>query len=249
VPVLQQISTLLPATIELVLASLILMVIIGIPLGVIAARYSGRWPDHLVRLVYLSGWATPTFLAGFVLVIFVAPFLGLPTSGDTTAPPGYPQWTHMSVLDALLAGNLAAAWDAFLHLILPALALAFVTLGIVTRMTRTSMLEVLPMDYVKTARMKGLAEGRVVYRHALRNSLITTTTVLGITAGTLLAGTVVIEEIFQWPGIGEYAYASITSYNYAGIIGTTVVFAIAVVVANLIADIVYGLLDPRVEWR
>jgi peptide/nickel transport system permease protein len=226
------------------------MIVIGIPLGVIAARYAGRWPDHLVRLVYLSGWATPTFLAGFLLVIFVAPVFGLPTTGDLSqVPPPYHEWTHISVLDALLAGNLPAAWDAFLHLFLPALALAFVTLGIATRMTRTSMLEVLPMDYVKTARMKGLAETRVVYGHALRNSLITTTTVLGITAGTLLAGTVVIENIFSWPGIGEYAYKSITSANYAGIIGTTVVFAIGVVVANMIADIVYGLLDPRVEWR
>jgi len=155
----------------------------------------------------------------------------------------------MSVLDALLAGNLAATGDAILHLILPASALAFLNLGIATRMTRGSMLEVLPLDFVKTARMKGLSDFWVLYKHALRNSLISTTTVLGITAGGLLSGTVVIENIFRWPGIGAYAFNAITNYEFAGTIGVVIIFAIGVVLANLIADVLYGLLDPRVEWR
>src|SRR4029077_19310083 len=127
--------------------------------------------------------------------------------------------------------------------------LAFINLGIATRMTRSSMLEVLPLDYVRSARMKGLPEFFVMYKHALRNALITTTTVLGVTAGGLLAGTVVIEQVFLWPGIGQYAFSSITEPNFDGTIAVVAVFAVGVVLANLVADILYGVLDPRVEWR
>jgi len=227
VPVLLSISSAFPATLELVLAALLIMVAIGIPLGVVAANGAGRWADHLA----------------------IGPALGLPTKGDFTSTPPFNGPTHMSVLDALLHLNFAAAGDAILHLILPASALAFLNLGIATRMTRTSMLEVLPLDFVKTARMKGLSEFLVLYKHALRNSLISTTTILGITAGVLLSGTVVIENIFQWPGIGAYAFDAITGYNFNGTIAVVIVFAIVVVMSNLISDILYGILDPRVEWR
>ncbi|HXW67719.1 MAG TPA: ABC transporter permease [Thermoplasmata archaeon] len=244
----------LPATIELVLASLFLMVVIGIPLGVIAAQYAGRLGDHLVRILYLSGWATPTYLGAVIAAIFIGPYLGLPTSGEySTVFVPFPQYTHMSVIDAMIALNLPYTIDAISHLILPAAVLAFINMGIATRMTRASMLEVLPLDYVRSARMKGLGEFWVLYKHALRNALITTTTVLGLTAGGLLAGTVVVEEVFDWPGIGQYAYTVIggggSSPNFDGAIAVVIVFAIAVVVANLAADILYGLLDPRVDWR
>jgi ABC-type dipeptide/oligopeptide/nickel transport system permease component len=244
----------LPATLELVLASLFLMIVIGIPLGVIAAQYSGRWGDHLVRIFYLSGWATPTYLGAVIAAIFIGPALGLPSGGEySTVSVPFPQYTHMSVIDAMIALNLPYTVDAISHLILPAGILAFINMGIVTRMTRASMLEVLPLDYVRSARMKGLGEFWVMYKHALRNALITTTTVLGLTAGGLLAGTVVIEEVFDWPGIGQYAYDAIggggSPPNFAGAEAVVIVFAIAVVVANLIADILYGILDPRVEWR
>ncbi len=249
VPVLTSIANSFPETLELVLAALFIMVLVGIPLGVVAASNSGRWLDHLVRTFYLSGWATPTYLGGVLAAIAIGPALGLPTAGAYSSTPQFATPLHFSILDALLAGNFPAAWDAFLHLILPSSALAFLNLGIATRMTRGSMLEVLPMDYIKTARMKGLTEFFVLYKHALRNSLISTTTVLGITAGTLLSGTVVIEEIFQWPGIGFYAYDAIVHYNFAGTIAVVIVFAIGVVIANLAADVLYGVLDPRVEWR
>jgi ABC-type dipeptide/oligopeptide/nickel transport system permease component len=234
---------------ELVLASLFLMVVIGIPLGVLAAVHQGKWVDHLVRVFYLSGWATPTYLGGVLLAILVAPALGLPSGGEFSTDPSFHRWTHMSVIDALLAGNPPAVTDAIAHLLLPAVALAFINMGIATRMTRSSMLEVLPLDFVKTARMKGLPDFWVVYKHALRNSLITTTTVLGIAAGGLLSGTVVIEEIFRWPGIGNFAFQSILGGNFPGTVAVVVVFAIGVVLANLAADIIYGLLDPRVDWR
>ena len=243
-----------PATLELVFASLFLMIVIGIPLGVIAAQSAGRWGDHLVRIFYLTGWATPTYLGAVIAAIFLAPYFGLPSHGQYTSnPPPFTQWTHMSVLDALLAGNVAWTSDELKHLILPAAVLAFINMGIATRMTRSSMLEVLPLDYVKSARMKGLSEFWVMYKHALRNSLITTTTVLGVTAGGLLAGTVVIEEVFGWPGIGAYAFTAIggggAAPNFDGAVAVVAVFAVGVVIANLAADIIYGLLDPRVEWR
>jgi peptide/nickel transport system permease protein len=244
----------LPATLELVFAALFLMVVVGIPLGVVAAQYSGRWADHLVRVFYLSGWATPTYLGAVIAAVFLGPMLGLPSGGyySTKAVP-FPQYTHLSVVDAMLAGSLPYTADAIAHLILPATVLAFINMGIATRMTRASMLEVLPLDYVRSARMKGLSEFWVLYKHALRNALITTTTVLGITAGGLLSGTVVVEEVFSWPGIGQYAYASIggggSVPNFAGAIAVVIIFAVAVVAANLIADILYGVLDPRVDWR
>ncbi len=249
-PVWPQIMLALPQTLELVFAALFLMIVIGIPLGVIAANSNGRLADHLVRVFYLSGWAAPTYLFALLLAVVVAPAVGLPYSGAfTTLNPPFPQYTHVSVLDAALSGSPAYLWDAFAHLILPAVSLAFINMGIATRMTRASMLEVLPLDFVKTARMKGLSEFWVLYKHALRNSLITTVTVLGVTAGGLLSSTVVIEEVFNWPGIGRYSYQAITGYNFPGTIAVVVVFAVGVVVANLVADILYGVLDPRVEWR
>ncbi len=247
-PVLPQILIAFPQTLQLVLASLFLMVILGIPLGVVAANGAGHWADHLVRIFYLSGWATPTYLGAVILAVVVGPALGLPYRGNFTSQPAYHPF-NMSLLDALANGSPSMFVDAVAHLILPASALAFFNMGIATRMTRGSMLEVLPMDFVKTARMKGLSDRLVLYKHALRNSLITTTTVLGITAGGLLSGTVVVEWIFQWPGIGTFAYNAITNYDFAGTIGVVIVFAIGVVVANMIADILYGLLDPRVDWR
>jgi len=249
-PVLPVILTLFPATIELLVSALFLMIVVGIPLGVIAANNSGRWPDHLVRLFYLGGWATPAYLGAVVLAIGIGPVLGLPNSSDfsSTPDPGW-QITHMSVLDSILRLDGAAFVDAIVHLILPSTALAFLNLGIATRMTRSSMLEVLPLDYVKTARMKGLSDFWVLYKHALRNSLISTVTVLGTTAGSLLSWIVVVEEIFLWPGIGKYAFESILSYNFAGTLGVVIFFAIVVVIANLISDVLYGVLDPRVGWR
>jgi len=251
-PVFPVIASAFPATFELVLTSMLLMIFIGIPLGVIAAQFAGRWGDHLVRVLYLSGWSVPTYVGAIIAAVFLAPYVGLPTSGEYSAPPPFPQVTHMSVVDAIIAGNFPYTIDALSHLVLPAGVLAFIEMGNATRMTRSAMLEVLPLEYVKSARMKGLSNFVVLYKHALRNALITATTVLGVTAGGLLAGTVVIEEVFAWPGIGAYAFSALGGGgqpNFDGSIAVVVVFAIGVVIANLIADILYGVLDPRVEWR
>ncbi|MCI4348275.1 MAG: ABC transporter permease, partial [Thermoplasmata archaeon] len=249
VPVLTAIQQYFPATLELVLASIFLMVVVGIPLGVVAAASNGRIADHIVRIFYLSGWATPTYIAGAVLAIGVGSALGISGGAFSTLSSPVHTWTHMSVIDSLIALNPSATGDALAHLLLPATALAFINMGIATRMTRSSMLETLPLDFVKTARMKGLGEFVVLYKHALRNALITTTTVLGITAGTMVSGTVVVESIFRWPGMGLYAFSAITDYDFNGTIGVVIFFAIVVVVANLVADVLYGVLDPRVEWR
>lgn len=249
-PVLPAVLAAAPETIELVLASLFIMIVVGIPLGVVAASRSGRIADHLVRVFYLSGWAMPTYVGALFLALLVGPALGLPYQGAFTAfnpPIAHP--THMSVLDGLLSGQPYYFGDAIAHLILPATALAFLNLGIATRMTRSSMLESLPMDYVKTARMKGLSEFWVLYKHALRNSLISTTTVLGVTGGQLLGSTVVIEEIFLWPGIGAYAFNALQQDWFAAVYAVVIIFALAVIIANLFADVLYGVLDPRVEWR
>ena len=238
-----------PETLELVLTASAMMIFVGIPLGVVAAASNGRIADHVVRIFYLSGWATPTYIAGVVLAIGVGTYLGDTGGAFSTARAPVPQITHMSVIDSLIALNPSATVDAITHLILPAMALAFINMGIATRMTRTSMLEILPLEFIKTARMKGLGDFWVLYKHALRNALITTVTVLGVTIGTMVSGTVVVEEIFTWPGLGLYAYDAITQYDFAGTIGVVIFFAIVVVVANLIADVLYGVLDPRVEWR
>ncbi len=248
--ILSQILARFPATLELVLASLLIMIVVGIPLGALAASRSGRATDHAIRAFYLSGWATPSFLGAIVLsLVFTAYLRVLPAHGmidPSLALP--PVVTGMPVVDSLLAGNLQDFVSSVEHLILPATSLAFLNFGIATRMTRSSMLEVFPLDYVKSARSKGLGEFVVVYKHALRNALISTVTVLALLTGYLLSGTVVVEEVFGWPGIGSYAYDAVLRSNFPAIIGVTVVFSIGVILSNLIADILYALLDPRVEW-
>jgi ABC-type dipeptide/oligopeptide/nickel transport system permease component len=250
-PILPQILTYFPATLELVLAALVIMIFIGIPLGAIAAAHSGKATDHIIRAFYLSGWATPSFLGALLMSLIFTYYLGIfPSHGmiNPSLTPPYPI-TGMYVLDSLLEGNIPDFVSSLRHLILPASALAFLNFGIATRMTRAAMLEVFPLDYIKSARSKGLKEYVVIYKHALRNALISTVTVLALLTGSLLSGTVVIENIFGWPGIGEYAYEAVVSYNFPVIIAVTVVFSIGVIISNLIADILYAVLDPRVEWR
>ncbi|MBX8630912.1 MAG: ABC transporter permease [Candidatus Thermoplasmatota archaeon] len=249
-PVLSQILHYFPATLELVLGALFIMTLIGIPLGVLAASRQGKLTDHLIRAFYLSGWATPTFLGSIILVLIFGLYIRvLPDVGmfsSSLKPP--PTITGMPVLDSLLAGNIPDFVNSVEHLILPAVSLAFLNFGIATRMTRASMLEVFSMDYIKAARSKGLTERIVLFRHALRNALTSTVTVLALLTGSLLSGTVVIEEIFAWPGIGTYAYNSILLSDYPAIIGVTIFFTSGVILSNLVADILYAVLDPKVEW-
>ncbi|WP_038040514.1 ABC transporter permease [Thermorudis peleae] len=238
-----------PATVELALAAMLYAVVVGIALGVISAVWSDRLADHLARIIALIGVSVPVFWLGLIaLQVFYAQLRILPGPGrlDTrlTAPPFR---TGLYTIDSLLAGRLDLFFNALAHLILPGIVLGSYAMGIIARMTRSSLLEVLSLDYIRTARAKGVSERRVVLGHALRNAMIPTVTVVGLTFGSLLAGAVLTETIFAWPGIGRYAVQAATNLDLPAVLGVTLLIAVVYVVVNMITDILYGVLDPRIR--
>lgn len=239
-----------PATAELVLSAMLITVIVGIPLGVLSGLFHRTWFDHLTRVFSVFGAAMPSFWLGMMLqILFFRNLKLLPAGGQLsilTTPP--PFKTGMIVIDSLLAGQFGVFVDAVKHLILPAITLAAGGVAIVTRMSRGSMEETLEMDFVRTARAKGLPELRVVGRHALPNALTSTVTVLGLQVGALFAGTFLVESVFSWQGIGLYAVSAISNLDYASIMGVTMLIAFTYALANLVVDIVYALMDPRVTY-
>jgi peptide/nickel transport system permease protein len=248
-PVISEVAFFFPATLELALASIIITVAVGIPLGVLAAMYHGRKADHAVRLTYLAGYSSPPFFVA-LLVIFIFGYVLqiFPTQGELSPNLAFPaSITGMVIVDSALTLNWPVFADAVWHIVLPATALSLIYFGIITRITRASMLDILQKDFIRGTFATGLSKRTVIIKHAVRNALIPTITVLGLVLGQLLGGAIVIETIFQWPGIGLYATQSIESYDFPAIIGVTVLFALGVVVANLIADILYALLDPRIK--
>jgi peptide/nickel transport system permease protein len=249
-PVLYSIFVYMPATIELSIAALILIMFIGIPLGVVAAVHRNKMEDHFARVVALSGVASPPFLVALLLQFIFFYYLQVfPDSGGRIStfiqPP--PTVTGLLTIDSLIAGNLPAFFSAVQHLILPSVALAFLTLGLMSRLVRASMLESLASDYVRTAKAKGLKRRTVVYKHALKNALIQPLTALSMYVAFLLGGSVVIELIFSWPGVGRYAAQAALTFDLPAIMGTTIAFTIAIVCANLVADILYAVIDPRIR--
>jgi peptide/nickel transport system permease protein len=243
------IGTRLPATLELAFAALLLMAIIGIGLGVLAAAWRNRSPDHLARLVVVLGGAVPTFWLALVLQLVFFKALGwLPATGrltDGTAPPD--DITGSYIVDSILTGNTAAFADAAKHLLLPAVTLALLGIAGICRITRTSMLDVLDRDYVRAARARGIPWSTVVLKHALRNALIPTVTVMGLLFGATIGGALVVEWVFGWPGLGTYAATSITNLDYTAIMGVTVVFALVYLLANLVVDVLYLVLNPMLR--
>jgi peptide/nickel transport system permease protein len=223
--------------------------LLGIPFGVISAVRRNQWLDHVVRGLSLLGVSSPVFWLGLVaLYVFYFRLGWLPGPGRLDV--GMPEPTHitgMFTFDSLLAANWPALGSSLKHLILPGLVLASVYLGLVTRMTRSSMLEVLSADYVRTARGKGLKGRAVIYRHALGNALIPTVTVLGLAFGDVLAGTVLTETIFSWPGIGQYAYQSAITLDFPAIMGVSLIIAAVFISVNLATDLAYVFLDPRLR--
>ncbi|MGQ0571405.1 MAG: ABC transporter permease [Armatimonadota bacterium] len=248
-PVIEDLKTFIPATVELTLAATLVAVGIGLPLGVIAAVSRDRWADHVARMGALIGVSMPVFwlgllaLATFYYRLRITPGPGRIDPHLTT--PGIV--TGLLTVDGLLAGNWAAVVDALHHLALPALVLGAYAMGIITRVTRSSVLEVLGADYVRTARAKGLAERLVLVRHALRNALIPTITVVGLAFGNLMAGAVMTETIFAWPGIGRYAVDAASRLDFPAIMGVTLFVAIVYVAINFLVDIAYALMDPRIR--
>jgi peptide/nickel transport system permease protein len=247
-PVVEELVRLFPATIELTLLALVIAVGVGVPLGYLAARRHHTWVDNVSVVGSLIGVTIPVFFLGFILKYVFAVQLGwLPASGRQDARIFTDHPTGFYVLDGLLVGRPDAAWDAVLHLILPAVALATIPLAIIARITRAAVLDVLGEDYVRTAEAKGLTRRTVSRRHVLRNALLPVVTVTGLQTGLLLAGAVLTETVFAFPGVGSFLVDAIFQRDYAVIQGFILVIAVIVVLVNLLVDIAYGLIDPRIR--
>lgn len=248
-PVLENLSAFFPATLELSIVAILVAALLGIPLGVYAAVKQDRPADHAVRLFALGTYCLPPFLMALLMQLVVFYWLRLLPSGGRLSPfvQAPPRITGLLILDSILTGNAQSLASSLLHIALPATALALLTFGLITRLSRSSMLEILRQDYVRTARAKGLSERVVVFKHALRNGLISIVTVLALMFAWMLSGAIVIEYIFNWPGIGRYAVQSILALDLPAVMGTTLVFTLVVVLVNLLADIAYAVLDPRIR--
>jgi peptide/nickel transport system permease protein len=247
-PVLEEMRTFFPATLELASCALLLALLIGIPLGVLSAVYRNRWLDHLVRLLAITGISTPAFWLGLgVIMLFYGHLQLLPGGGrldDWLDPPA--RITGFYTIDALLAGDSDVFFNALQHLILPSLTLAFVHLGIVARQIRGAMLEQLSEDYIRTARASGLPNRVIILRYALPNALIPSVTVLGLALGDLLYGAVLTETVFSWPGMGAWVVASIQALDFPAVMGFAVVVSFVYVLVNLAVDLIYLWIDPRI---
>ena len=248
-PVLDELARCYPATIELALFAIILAALLGILFGVISAMKRNSILDQMVRALSVTGVSIPSFwFALLVLYFFYYKLHIFPGPGrlsnSFSAPAAV---TGMYVIDSLIEGNPAKALDALQHLILPGLVLAAFTMGLITRTTRSNLLDVMSTDYIRTARAKGLSRVGLIVRHALGNALIPVLTVIGLGLGNLLGGMVLVETIFNWPGVGQFAYESVLSVDYPSIIGVALLIALNYMVINTVVDILYGVIDPRVR--
>jgi peptide/nickel transport system permease protein len=247
--VIVDLATRFPATMELTLGAMLIASTVGVLTGVLAAVRRNSWFDGASMFVALFGFSMPIFWLGIMLILLFAWLLGwFPISGRLDLTVDLARVTNFYVLDAVLTGNWPALGNALRHLVLPAVTLSTVPLAIIARMTRSSMLEVLRQDYVRTARAKGLAERRVVLGHALRNAAIPVITVIGLNVGSLLSGAILTETIFAWPGVGRLVVDAIFARDYPVVQGAVLVIAIVFVVVNLLVDLSYAVLDPRIRY-
>jgi peptide/nickel transport system permease protein len=240
-----------PATFELVFGAMLLAVAVGVPLGIIAAVNQNRWPDQLSRLFAIGSVSIPQFWFGLVLQLFLASRLGwLPLSRrlpTLVQPPD--RITGLLSVDSLLAGQGDTFWLALKHLALPVFVLSLGSMAIITRTLRGDLLEVFNQDFIRTARAKGLSERGVLLRHTLRNAFIPSLTMIGLSFGWTLGGTVLVEAIFDWPGIGKYAVDAAGHLDFNPIMGVTLLVGVVFILINLVVDLLYGLLDPRISYR
>ncbi|HTU56713.1 MAG TPA: ABC transporter permease [Acetobacteraceae bacterium] len=248
-PVVDDLRTYLPATIELATTTIIFSVVVSVPLGILAATRRGGAIDLIVRILTLMGVAMPIFwLALLLLDVFYLHLGWAPDPGRLSyslTPP--PTLTGLYVVDALIAGEPGIAWNALCHLALPSLVLATWSAGLLTRMTRASMLTVLPQDFLRNVRSKGASNFYVIRKHAAPNATIPVITVVGLAYGDLLSGALVVETIFGWPGIGLYAYNAAIHADFPAMTGVTLVVGFIYTLLNLVIDIIYALIDPRVR--
>ena len=253
-PITQELADRLPATMELLLAGMFLAALIGVPLGVLSARWNGQLPDVFIRLLSIVGVSMPAFFLGLILqIIFFRNLELLPLAGrldsDIRFVSPVTDITGFILLDSFLTQNWIALKDAFLHLILPAFTLAAYPIGLIARMTRATMLEVLEQDYIRTARAYGIKDRVITYLYALKNAISPTLTVVGLTFAFALTGTFFVEIIFNWPGLGLFTTRSLLNLDYPAIMGMTLLGAVGYVLINLIVDVIQSWVDPRVSLR
>ena len=250
-PVWDDLKIYLPATLELVIAALALAVVIGIPAGLMSAVYANRWPDYLSRVVSLGAISMPRFFLGLILQLVFAMWLGwLPLGGRypiIDEPP--PKLTGFLTIDALASGDGTAFLVALQHLMLPAFAMSLSPLATITRMMRATTLEVLQQDYVLTERALGLSQRLIIFKYVLKNAMSASLTVIGLYVGWLLGGTVLVETVFDWPGVGLYATKAIVTQDFMPVMGVTLAIGTIFILANLVVDLLYGLLNPKVLYR
>lgn len=247
-PVIEEFFARFPATLELSLFAILLAVLIGLPAGVIAAVKRGSVFDHGLMGISLTGYSMPIFWWGLLLIMLFSGTLGwTPVSGRISVMYFFDTVTGFMTIDALLSGEKGAFSSALHHLVLPTIVLGTIPMAVIARQTRSAMLEVLSEDYVRTARAKGLSPFRVVGLHALRNALITVVTVIGLQIGVLVAGAILTESIFSWPGIGKWMIDSIFRRDYQVVQGGLVLIAASVMLVNLAVDFLYGLINPRIR--
>jgi peptide/nickel transport system permease protein len=250
-PVLTDLGSYIPATAELAIAAMFIAVVAGVSLGLAAALRRGGWIDQAVRIFTLVGVSIPIFwfalLALYIFYLRFGIFPGVGRLDPTAVPP--PQVTGLFTIDSLIAGQWSTFTDALSHLILPALVLAAPVTSLITRFTRAAVLEVLGNDYVNAARAKGLPPHTVLLRHVLRAALPGIITVAGLALANVLTGTVLVEQIFSWPGIGQYAYHSATNLDLPSIMGVTLFVAIVYTLTNLVVDVLYTVIDPRLRLQ
>jgi peptide/nickel transport system permease protein len=248
-PVSEDLRQFFPATIELTSAAMLIVIVLGLPLGMLGGLRRGRIPDHLSRLLSIAAVSMPVFWLGIILqIVFYQRANILPVGGridPSLLPPTHV--TGLYAIDALWSGDAVALRSSLSHLILPAVTLAAGSLAVITRMTRASVIEVNGSDHVRASIAKGISRSLVVRRHVLPNAIIPVTTVFGLQVGTLLAGSVLVEVVFSWPGIGLYAVNAISNLDFAAIMGVTLLISITYVIVNLVVDIAYLLLDPRIR--
>lgn len=248
-PVWNEFADRFPATVELSAAALWWSVLLGIPMGVIAAVKRRRWPDHLLMSASLIGYSMPIFWWGLILIMFFSVRLGLtPVSGRISALYDVEPWTGFYLIDVWRRGlGFAGFWETLRHMFLPALVLGTIPVAAIARMTRSSLLEVLREDYVRTAKAKGLSFYRIVFVHALKNALLPVVTVIGLMLGTLLTGAVLTETLFSWPGVGRWLVASVQARDYPVLQGGVLLLSVMIVLVNIAVDIYYIYLNPRLR--
>jgi len=247
-PVLDDFTALFPATLELSLCAIIFAIVLGIPAGIFAAIKRGTIFDQTIMGTALVGYSMPIFWWGLLLIILFSGILQwTPVSGRISLLYFFPPVTGFMLIDSLLSGQQGAFKSAVSHLILPAIVLGTIPLAVIARQTRSAMLEVLSEDYVRTARAKGLSPFRVIGIHALRNAMIPVVTTIGLQVGVMLAGAILTETIFSWPGIGKWMVDSVFKRDYPVIQGGLLIIAGIIMIVNLIVDLLYGLINPRIR--